>query len=159
VVDLRSGCLLRESLVGFREAIAAGRTVCPTGTVVPGANRLSWPATGPVLLECALGLVDQLLLSKGASYSPYVDFTWPVPVKIREFFPRLLSPRPGDSVIATYAGAPVALRRGRLILLGSAIGPSLATGDPDAHRWLSNVLDWMHASRSSNGCPDHRGRQ
>jgi hypothetical protein len=123
--------------------MAEDAIACPNGTIIPGAGISHWFAPGPVLLECALGLLQEP--PRGAPYVPYVDFTWPVPVKIREFFPHRLEPRPGDFVIATYAGAPVALRRGGLILLGSPIGPSLAADDPDARRWLATVLRWMHA--------------
>jgi hypothetical protein len=143
IVDLGRGCLLPESLAGFRSAMAEGRIACPRGTVIPGAGIWNWPAPGPVLLECAVGLVEPRTQLGGATYTPYVDFIWPVRAKIREFFPHILEARPGDSVIAEYAGAPVALRRGSLILLGSPIGPSLAAGDPDARRWLASVLRWM----------------
>jgi hypothetical protein len=77
-------------------------------------------------------------------YVPYVDFTWPVRAQIREFYPLPLDPRTGDRVIATFAHQPVALRRGRLILLGSPVGSALLAGDPDAHRWVASVLRWMH---------------
>ncbi len=128
--------------------MAKDTIACPAGTIVPGAGISNWSAPGPVLLECALGLLEPRMrpgsfYGTTAPYVPYVDFTWPVPVKIREFFPRRLKPRPGDLVIATYAGAPVALRRSGLILLGSPIGPSLAAGDPDARRWLASVLRWI----------------
>jgi hypothetical protein len=142
IVDLGGGCLLRESLYAFRSVLAEDTIACPAATIVPGAGIWHWYARGPVLLECALGLL-QGRTRPGAPYVPYVDFTWPVPVKIREFFPHVLEPRPGDFVIASYAGAPVALRRGGLILLGSPIGPSLAAGDPDARRWLASVLRWF----------------
>jgi hypothetical protein len=72
-----------------------------------------------------------------------VDFNWPVRAQIREFYPLPLHPRTGDAVIARFAGQPVALRRGRLILLGSPVGAALLADDPDAHRWVAGVLRWM----------------
>jgi hypothetical protein len=172
-VDLGAGCLLRESLAGYRTAIAEGginradvaQPLLPAAIallrshraepgmaakVVPGAAMSNWTAPGPALLECALGVVRQSASRSGAPYVPYVDFNWPIRAKIREFFPLVLQPRQGDAVIATYAGAPVALRRGSLIVLGSPIGPALAAGDPDARRWLASVLKWL-ASRGLRG--------
>jgi hypothetical protein len=173
IVDLGAGCLLRESLAGYRTAIAEGginradvaQPLLPAAIallrshraepgmaakVVPGAAMSNWTAPGPALLECALGVVRQPASRSGAPYVPYVDFNWPIRAKIREFFPLVLQPRQGDAVIATYAGAPVALRRGSLIVLGSPIGPALAAGDPDARRWLASVLKWL-ASRGLRG--------
>ena len=146
IVDLGRDCLLPESLAGFRLVMAEDRIACPAGTVIPGAGTWNWPEPGPVLLECASGLVEPRPRPGVAAYIPYVDFVWPVRAKIREFFPRVCKVRYGDQVIATHAGVPVALRRGRRILLGSPIGPSLAAGDPDARRWLAAVLRWMQSA-------------
>jgi hypothetical protein len=153
LIDLGSGCLLPESLAGFRAVITASQISCSLGFVIPGAGILSkrmadrvqkrLRSGGSVLLESAAGLTQQRIASP---YVPYVDFTWPVSAKIREFYPLPLDPRPGDAVIATFAHQPVALRRGGLILLGSPVGSALLAGDPDAHRWVASVLRWMQRS-------------
>lgn len=155
LLDLGPGCLLPESLAGFRSVIAGSEIRRGAGLVVPGAGRLSVRMTrivrqhlrggGPVLLESAVGLTRQRIASP---YFPYVDFTWPVRAQIREFYPLPLCPQPGDAVIATYVQRPVGLRRGGLILLGSPVGSALLAGDEDAHRWMTSVLQWMR------GMPD-----
>jgi hypothetical protein len=152
LIDLGSACLLPESLAGFRSVMAGNKTPRGMGMVIPGAGMLSermagtvrqrLRSGGPVLLESAVGLTRQAIASP---YVPYVDFTWPVRAQIREFYPLPLDPRAGDAVIATFAHQPVALRRGRLILLGSPVGAALLAGDPDAHRWVTSVLRWMHS--------------
>ena len=156
LIDLGSACLLPESLAGFRSVMfrsvmAGNQTPRGVGLVIPGAGMLSermagtvrqrLRSGGSVLLESAVGLTRQRIASP---YVPYVDFTWPVRAQIREFYPLPLDPRTGDRVIATFAHQPVALRRGRLILLGSPVGSALLAGDPDAHRWVASVLRWMH---------------
>ena len=76
---------------------------------------------------------------------PYVDFTWPVAAKVRDFsrvVPLASGPR---EIIARVDGLPVALRRrngrGSLIVLGSALGPALWAGDLEARRWLWEVIN------------------
>jgi hypothetical protein len=151
LIDLGSGCLLPESLAGFRSVMAGSQILHGVGLVIPGAGILSKRMAGTVqqclrhggsvLLESAVGLMRQGIASP---YVPYVDFTWPVRARIREFYPLPLIPRTGDAVIATFTHQPVALRRGSLILLGSPVGSALLAGDPDAHRWVASVLRWMH---------------
>ncbi|MGA2589793.1 MAG: hypothetical protein ABSH32_07760 [Bryobacteraceae bacterium] len=155
LLDLGPDCALQESLAGFRTLVPAVNAPSRSTLLIPGAGRLPQRHSetirthlrrgGSVLLESALGLQHP---RADAPYFPYVDFTWPVEAKIREFFPLVLQPKPGDRVIATYAGKPVAVRRqagrGSLILLGSPVGPALLAGDPDARRWLASVLRWMH---------------
>jgi len=151
LIDLGPGCLLPESLAGFRSVMAGDGILRGAGMVVPGAATLSegvagavrqrLSSGGSVLLESAAGLTHPRITSP---YVPYVDFTWPVCARIREFYPLVLSPRPGDTVIATFVHQPVALRRGGLILLGSPVGSALLAGDPDAHRWVASAFRWMH---------------
>jgi len=155
LLDLGPDCLVQESLAGFRNVLPALSAASHSTLLIPGAGRLPQRHSetirahlrrgGSVLLESALGLQHGHV---AVPYIPYVDFTWPVDAKIREFFPLVLQPKPGDRVIATYAGKPVALRRqagsGSLILLGSPVGPALLAGDADARRWLASVLRWMH---------------
>jgi hypothetical protein len=148
LIDLGSDCLLPESLAGFRSVMAGSEI--GAGLVIPGAGTLTRRMTGTVqqrlrsggsvLLESAVGLMQPGIKSP---YVPYVDFTWPVRAQIREFYPLALNPRAGDAVIARFAHRPVALRRGRLILLGSPVGAALLAGDPDAYRWVASVLRWM----------------
>ena len=155
LIDLGSACLLPESLAGFRSVMfrsvmAGNQTPRGVGLVIPGAGMLTkrmagtvqqhLRSGGSVLLESAVGLMQPGIKS---SYVPYVDFNWPVRAQIREFYPLPLHPRTGDAVIARFAGQPVALRRGRLILLGSPVGAALLADDPDAHRWVAGVLRWM----------------
>jgi hypothetical protein len=159
LIDLGTGCLLPESLAGFRSVMAGNKILRGAGMVVPGAGVLSEGVAstvrqrlgngGSVLLESAVGLTHPRITSP---YVPYVDFTWPVCAHIREFYPLVLSPRPGDTVIATFAHRPVALRRGGLILLGSPVGSALLAGDVDAHRWVSSAFSWMRLYAAAKSC-------
>ena len=148
VVDL--GCVLPESLTGFKRQVGD----LPYGdgdgdvVIVPAVRTLTevgrdmiegWLKRGAtVLLEYVSGArVEQ------RDYFPYVEYVWPVRVKIREFAPVELTPGPGDEIIATFSGQPVGLRRragdGVLITLGSPLGPVFLAGDPDARRWLNEL--------------------
>ena len=167
LLDPGSGCILRESLAGFRAVMADGHIGLATALVVPGAGVLNQRCSGAiqghlmrggsVLLESALGLYAQRIDSP---YFPYVDFIWPVRARIREFCPLHLAPAPGDTVIATFGGKPAALRRevgrGTLILLGSPVGPALLSADPDARRWVAGVLRWMHTHSENPICSFQR---
>ena len=75
---------------------------------------------------------------------PYVDYTWPVAVKVRDFSRVIpLEPQQG-SVIARAGDVPVALARrvghGTLVFLGSPLGPALWAGDAEAKRCLGALL-------------------
>jgi hypothetical protein len=143
VLDL--GCVLPESLAGFKTQVGDLRheiLIVPAVRALTEAGkkllqgRLERGAT--VLLESLAGEKIQL-----EAYFPYVEYRWPVRVKIREFAPVRLAPAPGDEIIATFAGQPVGLRRrvghGTLITLGSPLGPVFLTGDPDARLWLDGI--------------------
>lgn len=99
------------------------------------------------------------LRENGESIVPYVDYLWPAAVKIRDFSrvaPAGSGTRPAAApvpprggrlsweAIASIAGCSVAVRKrlgnGVLVYLGSPIGPALAAGDGDAHRWLSSLI-------------------
>ena len=146
VVDL--GCVLPESLAGFKTQVGNLRhdvLIVPAVRAVTEAGKemiQGWLDHGAtVLLEYVAGAsVEQSV------YFPYVEYFWPVRVKIREFAPVKLAPAPGDEIIATFVGQPVGLRRkvgdGMLITIGSPLGPVFLTGDPDAPRWL----DGLHTS-------------
>jgi len=101
------------------------------------------------------------LWESGESIVPYVDYVWPAAVKIRDFsrVVPVSGARPAEApvpplggrvscetseVIGAIAGHSVAVRRrlgrGVLVFLGSPIGPALAVGDRDAHRWLNSLI-------------------
>jgi len=75
---------------------------------------------------------------------PYVDYTWPHPAKVRDFSRVVPLGRQAGEVIAWVDGLPVALKRqsgrGRLIFLGSPLGPALWAGDAEARRWLLDCV-------------------
>ena len=75
---------------------------------------------------------------------PYVDYAWPRPAKVRDFSRVVPLGRQTGEVIARVDGLPVGLRRasgrGRLIFLGSPLGPALWAGDAEARRWLFDCL-------------------
>jgi hypothetical protein len=74
---------------------------------------------------------------------PYVDYAWPRPAQVRDFS-RVVPVQGQGEIIARVEGLPVALRRpsgrGRLIFLGSPLGPALWAGDAEARRWLLDCL-------------------
>jgi hypothetical protein len=140
------GCILPESLDGFRkqaEGLPYDVLIVPgVQQLVDGHNEVieSFLARGStVLVEYGAGKRLQ-----PARYFPYVEYFWPVRVKIREFAPVSLHPAAADEIIATFGGKAVGLRRrvgnGTLITIGSPVGPVFRTGDPDARRWLEAVL-------------------
>ena len=92
----------------------------------------------------------------GSQRIPYVDYTWPSPAKVRDFSRVVPLGRQSGEVIARVDGLPVALKRqtgrGRLIFLGSPLGPALWAGDVEARRWLFDCLG------ESGGCADPRSR-
>jgi hypothetical protein len=75
---------------------------------------------------------------------PYVDYAWPRPAQVRDFSRVVPLGRQAGEVIARVDGLPVALKRssgrGRLIFLGSPLGPALWAGDAEARRWLLDCL-------------------
>lgn len=75
---------------------------------------------------------------------PYVDFTWPVAAKVRDFSRVVPLTSGAREIIARVNGLPVALRRrsarGTLIVLGSPLGPALWAGDAAALQWLLAVV-------------------
>jgi hypothetical protein len=76
--------------------------------------------------------------------SPYVDYIWPFRMKVRDFSPVVpVSPREGN-VIGWAHGLPVALKRrlgkGKIIFLGSPLGPALLAGDIEARRWVCQLI-------------------
>lgn len=84
--------------------------------------------------------------------APYVDFVWPVPVKVRDFsrvvplarHTAAAQARPTSEVIGWVDGWPIAARRrvgrGTLVYLGSPLGPALCSGDREAQAWFAALL-------------------
>lgn len=80
----------------------------------------------------------------GGSAIPYVDFTWPLSAQVRDFSRVVpLASGVGES-IARVNGLVVGLKRpfgrGKLIVLGSPLGPALWAGDSEARQWLRAVI-------------------
>jgi hypothetical protein len=145
VLDL--GCLLPESLAGFRSQVGLSHATKPDLVIVPAAGSFMPALVRPFLNRGATVLLE-LFTSDGRittqPYFPYVEYSWPIKAKIREFAAVALEPVPGDQVIGTLAQQPVALRRrvgrGTLVTLGSPLGPIFLSGDPDARGWLAALL-------------------
>jgi hypothetical protein len=98
---------------------------------------------------------------------PYVELTWPIAARVRDFS-RVLPVRDNASaVIARVGELPVAMvrrvGRGMLVFLGSPIGVALWTGDREARRWLDALLVIWSGSEDSHcasrpGSSAHRPR-
>ncbi len=76
--------------------------------------------------------------------SPYIDYSWPVHAKVRDFSRVIpVSQKSGD-VICNAGELPLGLKRrvggGYLIFLGSPLGPALRAGDREARSWLGSLL-------------------
>ena len=73
--------------------------------------------------------------------SPYVDYRWPLAVKVRDFSRIVPLDATGGDAIAWFHDLPVSARRrvgnGTLVFLGSPLGPHLLSGDREACRWLA----------------------
>jgi hypothetical protein len=69
--------------------------------------------------------------------APYIDYRWPTRERVRDF--SRVTPISAEDleIIGSARDLPVAGRRGRLIFLGSPVGPSLLAGDREAHSWFS----------------------
>lgn len=145
VLDL--GCLLPESLAGFRSQVGTSHSRNPDLVIVPATGPLMPALVRPFLNRGATVLLE-LFTGRGRittePYFPYVEYSWPIRANIREFAAVSLDPIPGDQVIGTLAQRPVALRRrvgrGTLVTLGSPLGPIFLSGDPDARGWLAAFL-------------------
>jgi len=78
----------------------------------------------------------------------YVDFDWPHRARVRDYSSCVAVE--GGRTVARLGAMPVAsLRRlgaGRLLFLGSPIGPALWSGDPEARAWLVALRQPMTAS-------------
>ena len=216
ILDLGRGCALRESLNGYRTALAGAGFVVAAAPdairraktiVVPGCAHLgsrvidaladSLDDRGLVLIESAAGFAGLANASEfddhrhqlrahfgleleppvnlwkprldssaesgsGAARVPYIDYSWPVSVKVRDFsrvVPLSAQSRVGagtkGEIIGWVDGWPVAVKRaagkrgkGMLVFLGSPLGPALGWGDREARHWLRTLV--AASSRSAD---------
>jgi hypothetical protein len=88
-------------------------------------------------LERHFGLRVDAPVRLAEDRAPYVDYRWPVELKVRDFSSVVPVASGGDEIIGTVGNLPVAARRARFIFLGSPIGPALLAGDREAHAWFS----------------------
>ena len=168
-----STCALPESRAGFAQALA-GREAAE-GLVFPGAAgwddsiERGVRSGRLVIFESASGFAgtdareaqrrglrsgfglmigEPVALWRPGRRPSYVDLAWPVRARVRDF--SFAVPVGGGEGIGTLGGLTVAaLQRagaGALVFLGSPIGPALWSGDPEAHAWLSPMLDHPAAS-------------
>jgi hypothetical protein len=81
--------------------------------------------------------------AKGSA-TPYVDFTWPLAAKVRDFSRVVPLASEAGEIIARVNGLVVGLNcpfgRGNLIVLGSPLGPALWAGDIEARQWFRAVI-------------------
>jgi hypothetical protein len=77
--------------------------------------------------------------------APYVDFHWPLKVKVRDFSRAVPVSADAEHIVGWCGHWPIASKQtagnGTLVFLGSPLGPALWAGDAEAHRWLRKVLD------------------
>ena len=75
--------------------------------------------------------------------TPYVAYTWPVAVHVRDFSRVVTVRQHSGEVIGRVGTLPVAIHqcqgRGALIFLGSPLGPALWSGDAEARRLLEGL--------------------
>lgn len=156
VVDL--GCVLDESMAGFRGQVGDLPYEEEDVVIIPGVGSLTTEGRRAIRRFLSRGATVLLEYGAGAraprdTYFPYVEYFWPVRVKIREFAPVRLQPGPQDEVIAIFDGEPVGLRRragsGTLVTIGSPLGPVFLTGDPDARLWLDALIQQHSLKRKT----------
>jgi len=117
---------------------AGGRVMLELGAGF--ANERAFRAHRAVLRDAFAVDIDRpvSLWTEASARVPYVDFTWPIVTKIRDF--SRVVPQWSGTMIATVNGLPVASMqkrgRGTLIVLGTPVGPALWVGDAEAKRWL-----------------------
>ena len=175
------GCALPESRAGFAKAVAGqdGRDIL----ILPGASGwdpsivAETRGGGLVIFEtgCAFtkaeAIEEQRAGLRGAFdleiESPvelwtegrrprYLHLEWPVHAHVRDF--SFVVPVRGGVTVGRIGGLPVAalqrLGAGRLLFLGSPLGPALWSGDPQAHTWLRSVFVALPALTCSDPSPN-----
>ncbi len=76
-----------------------------------------------------LTIESPINLWTGGASPPYVDYHWPVRTRVRDFSHVVPIRAANAEIIGSIGNIPVAARIGRLVFLGSPIGPSLLAGD------------------------------
>jgi hypothetical protein len=75
---------------------------------------------------------------------PYIDFTWPVAARIRDFSRIVPLDASTREAIALQGSQIVGLKRrlgaGTVVFLGSPVGPHLLAGDREARGWFESLL-------------------
>jgi hypothetical protein len=150
--------LSRRAFLGSAAAIAAPRPAGLSVACTLEESRLAFRGLPPftevcsdrrVLVESAVGFAPEDLtwlercgISMGAPVPvtgpAWVRFTWPLQAMVRDF--GRVRPVTGGQVIARLGPVPVAVRRGRFIVLGSPLGPHVYAGDRDAHNLLQGII-------------------
>jgi hypothetical protein len=136
-------------LAAKRLVEAAGR-----GTIVLIESGLGYagPAEGAAGREALAGLGitahDTVTLrtpTRAGFRVPYVEFTWPTVMQVRDFSRVVPLSGPGWHVVASVRGLSAGLARrvgrGAIVVLGSPVGPALACGDREARGWLASFLE------------------
>lgn len=140
-----AGCVSQGEAVRLRDFLECGSTVLfESGSAFssPGEFSIQRSLIKEVL---GLGLHSPIRLWDSADSfrrSPYVDYRWPLAVKVRDFSRVVPLDAAGGDAIAWFHDLPVAARRrvgkGTLVFLGSPLGPHLLSGDREACRWLAD---------------------
>jgi len=157
-----------------RVRIAEWHSLSPCAVlIVPGTLDISPAAAraiaacthagATVILECGAGFTDerafgaqraalldclQLKIEPPVQLwprrTPYIDYSWPYSVKLRDFSRVVPLGAQTGEMIAWVDDLPIAIKRrrgrGTLIFLGSPIGPALWAHDAQARSWLAAVL-------------------
>jgi hypothetical protein len=147
-----SNPIAQESIRGYRKVRIPHDVV-----IVPGLQGYLPPLPGSYLLvlESGIGFARRseaaqhrvLLrgrfgfdLERPKRHREYIHYTWPMEAWVRDFGDCVpVSPDCGEP-IAWAGGTPVAMRRGRVVYLGCALGPHLLGGDAQAHALLNSLM-------------------
>lgn len=133
IVPVNSALSL-PTLIGLRRKAEAGYSVILE-------SGLTFADTRETERQCALigevfGVHIELASSPPAGKVSYLQYRWPVDVLVRQFGQTAVVSGTQCQSIAYLGGATVAARKpigsGRLIFLGSPLGPMLMAGDPEA---------------------------
>jgi hypothetical protein len=138
--------LLRPNEVRAVQAILAGGAT----VLIELGPRLSEPRSFERSLAisraCGLRPLPRMLNLAGeanAAGAHYIDFCWPISTKVRHQSFAVAFARASDRIVARARDQALAVvqraRAGRLIVLGSPLGPALYSGDREAHEWLRAV--------------------
>jgi hypothetical protein len=138
VPDRLGAMLLDRARTGTTVLIESGRAFLD-------ANALPLGGGLPASFGVTVGRPIALWEGTAARHRvPYIDFLWPTHAMIRDFsrVVPLSGPawRPVADVQQIQVGIARRVGRGRLVLLGSPLGPVLLAGDREAHTWLAHLL-------------------